>query len=111
MSGMLMARMMSAMLPEEKLVQDAIEELTKYKEAKFGNSTEPKDASFEGLKDFFESNPHQKLNSDVEEPMAVITTLIIKWNDKDKSMEEIMSETVSFEKELEKTDLIKPKEA
>ena len=110
MSGMLMGRMLSALIPEEKLVNDAIKELTEYRDAKFSTSNEPSEASFEGLKDFFENNPHQEINSDVKEPFACITALIIKWNDKGKSMEDIMIESAQFEEEIKKTNLVETKE-
>ena len=106
MSKVLMARVLTALMPEKLLVEKTIEALVEYQEAKYGPSESFKEVSEEtegednsSLKNFFKNNDHLTTSSsdeegreDVEKPFAQLITLMMKWQDEGKEMSDIFKE-------------------
>lgn len=120
MSTLGMARMLTALMPEEIILEKTIKALQKYQKEKFGETEEIKvsdtlvqeEPSKEGLADFFKSNKHKdaprKLNpgkEGVPKPMSEVMMLIVKFQDDGMKMEDIMKESEQFEEQISK---IKP---
>lgn len=104
-SSIALLRLLTNVMPEEMLLDKAIEALKEYKEEKFGDSIKvetPSDNPEEGgsLKDFFSKTTEQveeKEKKDVVQPQAQVMSLIMKWQDMGKTSEEIMEDSIKFE--------------
>jgi hypothetical protein len=121
MSTLGMARMLTALMPEEIILEKTIKALQKYQKEKFGETEEiekvpgtlvQKELSKGGLADFFKSNKHKdtprKLNpgkEGVPKPMSEVMMLTIKFQDDGMKMEDIMKESEQFEEQISR---IKP---
>lgn len=109
MSHLGMARMLTALMPEELLLEKTIEALQKYQTEKYGTEEvkvsdtlaqeKPKSG---GLADFFKSNSHQPSNTitnstEVKKPISELMTLIMKFQDDGKSVYDIMEDSEKLE--------------
>ncbi len=106
------ARMMAAAIPEEVLLEKAIEALQKYKEEKFSNkeektSKEEKPTGFAGLKSFLSksSKEEEKKNKpNIKKPEAELSAVMMKWRDEGLSMDEIIEDSMEFESKMRRFD-------
>lgn len=96
MSGLNSMRMLTMAIPEEILVDKAIEALQKYKK----ELEQKKDASssVEELKSWLSSEGiYTPKKEEVNRPKAELMVVIMKWEDMGKSVEDITSETREIE--------------
>lgn len=100
-SSIALLKLLANVMPEELLLDKAIEALKEYKEEKFGDSIKveiPSDNTEEGesLQDFFSKTTEQveeKEEKVVIQPLAQVMSLVMKWQSMGETVEEIVEDS------------------
>lgn len=99
MSALAQMRMLTAMMPEQMLIEKAIEALQEYSEKKFGKPSENLEENFDSIKDFLSGKSPSVTEEKVIKPVAELTVILMKWEDEGRDMREIMEDSEKFHQE------------
>lgn len=103
----MLARILTAAMPEEALLDIAIKALQEYKEQKFSSQPNVEnDEPLQPLKDFLSKEEGESPKKEITQPFMQITSLLMKWKDEELSLGEIIKDTEDFEDKVKQFESI-----